>query len=194
MTQTKFIVKIKRMNKSVSVKAFLLVILLIGLLSCGDFNDDQRPNDEFYPTVLPISNFTLEASISFNPVEREQGSFEVPTNSTLIIPLELNVLSGNSGVGFASIKVNGRKFCFKGNAVDESDPSGTSYFFVYEKTNPVSICSITDGTEAEFNQRVDVDGGDEVLFEIEEAGCSLEADTCLSTVAEANFDVEGQDP
>ena len=168
------------------IKLTLTVSVFLALYACGDFNDDSR---EGYAISLPVREIVLTSSIDFEPARLEEGAYEIGFNATLSVPLELSVVQGNSGNGFASLTINNRKYCYQGNALDENDPGGSLYFFRYIKTNPLAVCSFQDGGDIAFEQRIDVSSGQTITLTIESPGCSLENGTCVFTEVRAVLDV-----
>lgn len=168
------------------IKLTLTVYVFLALSACGDFNDDNR---EGYAISLPVSEIVLTSSIDFEPAELEEGVYEIGFNGTLNAPLELSVIQGNSGNGFASLTINNRKYCYQGNALDENDPGGSLYYFRYIKPNPLAVCSFPDGGDIAFEESIDVSSGQTITLTIESPGCSLENETCVFTEVRAVLNV-----
>lgn len=187
VTQTKFIVKMKPMIVSIIKKVILLGFTTLAG-ACGDLQGDSN-SQEGFPVPLPLEEIILTSSISYGPIERESAAYEMQTSAVISVPVNLTVLRGNSGVGFASLTINNRKFCYQGSALNESDINGESYFFRYEKVSPVSTCVVPDGGETVFDDEVEVNAGDRISFEIESPGCSVEEGTCVFTEARAVLNV-----
>ncbi|MEX0799280.1 MAG: hypothetical protein WD025_07530 [Bacteriovoracaceae bacterium] len=127
------------------------------------------------------------ASISFAPLERTSQDVELSFSARLQIPNEVDVLQGNSGVGWASLLAGGSKFCYQGNAISERTGGGNVYFLRHEAPDLLSLCSL--GGEVVFGPEAQVEKGSVVRLTIENAGCSIESGTCQRTRARAVLEV-----
>lgn len=179
--------------KSKRLKILLMTIAGGFLISCGDFNGDNREGEGF-PVPFPEREILLTASIEYEPaIERTSGEYELPRSQVLRLPLELPVEVGNAGNGFASIRVGQRKFCYQGGALLPGQTSSL-YLFRYEKLNPLSLCENEDGAEAVFPDQVGANAGEVVLLSIESPGCLFEANTCVYTEVQAFLEPAGSAP
>lgn len=177
VTQSQFIVKINTMAKSRIYE--IILINLFFSFGCGD------PGNGAFN--LPQTDLIVIAEMRFPPMERVSG--ETITNFTgrLRIPGELEVLRGNSGVGWAGLTIGDRKFCYQGNAISEQTGGGDFYFLRNEAFNVLAPCLLRG--EAMFETEAQVGAGDLVSLAIEEPGCSLEAGTCVSTQTRATLEI-----
>ena len=151
----------------------ILAVSLLLVQACGYQGDTERQG---FTPPLPADTVTLESSLTFGPLERLPGEMVMDFAAIMEVPSELTVEQGNSGVGWASLRVGSRKFCYQGNAISERTGGGSLYFLRYEQD--VFAISCATGGEIAFDPEVIVEEGSLIRLMIEDPGCSVEAGAC----------------
>lgn len=192
----------------------ILFIVLSGCAGDSDDNDDRNtntsgeetptpdpdPNPEPDPDQAPGDEITLEASIDFSDgtdgrVEGEyatvDGEYDVMFTGTIRIPVKIDVVDGNSGVGWTGITVGERKFCYKGNASDTQTPDGDAYELMNEAIT-LDLPCVPVGFDNP-DPVVEVTPESDLKLHIEIPGCAFGQGACLDTNIEAKVEVESND-
>lgn len=84
-----------------------------------------------------------------------------------------------------------RKFCYQGNATDESAPNGSAYAFHNEAFSDDLPCSALGNENAGL--LVDVVPDDDIELDFGLPVCSFEDDACVDTVIRAVIEVVESD-
>ena len=198
------------------IKALITFLFLILLVSCNsDGGPDEIRNEiigapgevdqeSTVVTIPPVTEveetvveeaeeieevteeFSLVASRSYSPNEITDFNMTALSDATFLVPRVVDVKEGNAGVGWMSLTVGERKFCFRGNASNSLINDGDSFVLHSEKEHVDQQCRSREGRIA-YDQFLEVNRGDEVVMSILGGGCSTSAATCKTTIVELNF-------
>ena len=107
-----------------------LLTLILALSGCGKDHHtttvvDRTTENTIVQDSLEFKDVEIGASRTYNPSSWDNRTFEVE-KGFYELPLELEVLNGNSGTGWASVIVGDLRYCYQGNALN-NNTLGTSF-------------------------------------------------------------------
>jgi hypothetical protein len=128
--------------------------------------------------------YNVELIRYYNPSQIIQKDVYVPSwVFSVRIPSEVTVASGNAGTGWLSIRTGTERYCYQGNASNNSTPNGTK--FVLKKKTLGNACN---GTGMTISGQQDLVGLSKtiVTMAIDGGGCSGSA--CSTTIVNMSLE------
>lgn len=163
----------------------IFLLLLTLLFSCGGSKKVGNNSDtsDAVNDTAPISATDIEISASrdYNPSSWNDFELQAAASANYSVPLELEVIAGNSGTGWASLYIGNRKFCYQENAPNNNTNNGTKFILIKEKSNLSTECYQNQDNIA-YNQQVNVSKEDSIRLSINGGGCGP---FCMFTEAHA---------
>lgn len=165
-----------------------ILTLLFLITACGkshiEFDlppkkKDAPPKTSSFDTL----DFTLSASRDYGPSSWNDDEKVAENTGNYLVPEEIEVIAGNSGTGWVTLVINDRKFCFQGNASNNSSMDGDKFVLKHEKSRLDRECHESAYTIA-HSPHIFITKGDELTFSINGGGCSELESTCVYTETE----------
>ena len=168
--------------------AFLsLLFIALFFVGCGSKNSSGSAANDTSTTapVTPVGeDFAITASRTYNPSSWSNGSYTASFPAFYRVPLQIQVISGNSGTGWSSLVVGDRKFCYQGNASNNHTPNGNLFMLKNERTSVSTDCS-SGSNIIVFDQNISLQSGTQISLSVNGGGCSNSAGACLNTQVSA---------
>lgn len=145
---------------------FIQLVLLFFVAAFG-FNSfsNETESDVVYEGDMKIQSSRTYSPDSFNNFQAlvEYGRFYE-------IPEEISVVSGDAGQGWYSLVLGERKFCYRGNVLDDGSNVGDKFILAGELLNLSDECS-AENFDDELDEFLYLEEGDVVLGIVEGGAC-----------------------
>jgi hypothetical protein len=172
----------------------LKLIFIMMLVTACSKNEGEVTLDEPATTNPGITepvqevakDIFLTASRDYNPSDWNNDQLTVSVGSDYVIPIELLVQSGNSATGWASLIIGPQKFCYQGNASNNSTANGTKFVLKKVKTN-INVDCFNNSDNGNIIATVTIASGETVSLSVNGGGCSNNAGACIFTEVEAKI-------
>ncbi|WP_127715818.1 hypothetical protein [Halobacteriovorax sp. HLS] len=145
---------------------FIQLALLLSVAAFG-FNtfSNETESDVVYEGDMKIQSSRTYSPDSFNNFQAlvEYGRFYE-------IPEEIDVVSGDAGQGWYSLVLGERKFCYRGNSVDDASSVGNQFILSGELLNLYDDC-VSENFDDEIDEFIYLEEGDVVFGVIDGGAC-----------------------
>lgn len=169
------------------MKFFYLVLLSLTFIGCGKSSDTSNPENS--PATPAIQrDIVFEAARGYNPSSWSNYTEEIVKDADARLPIELEVVEGNSGTGWTSITTPERKFCYRGNASNNNTANGTKFILAKEKTVLTEECHQTANDDV-YDLDINLQTGQEIKVSVHGGGCSNSRGTCLNTTVKGSIEI-----
>lgn len=169
------------------MKILITLMIILSVTSCGKSKSKKRSyspqTDSSTGGVQAIpEDLTFIASRSYGPSTFSDYVDSISVSAEYEVPLEAEVITGNSGTGWLELIVGNRKFCYQGNASNNQTPNGTKFILQWEKTNLSAPCHSSSG-KIPYSTTYHAQAGDEIRLSVNGGGCSNSSGACVYTEA-----------
>lgn len=162
------------------MKNLLLILCLILLASACGKKRKSSPVADVIQAPIAV-DIVLSASRTYGPSSWSNGLLTAPATANYEVPERVDIDFGNSGTGWLSLVIGNRRFCFQGNASNNSTANGTAFLLIREKAVVTEDCH-TNLHNQPANRIVQISQGTEIRLSIPGGGCSSGA--CQDTGVE----------
>lgn len=162
-----------------------LILLVAVTTACGQGGSGSVDGPALVPTPEEEGPGyrIIDLMREYSPSNASNVEVHVPAWVTSVsLPSEVSDLSGNSGIGWLSVKTPYEVYCYQGNASNMSTNNGTKY--VLKKKTKGGSCN-GSGTNISGSQDLFGLSNKKVKFKIESGACSGSA--CINTYIVFDF-------